>query len=239
MLTGPTQSGVPELYLAAVAKGAMPAANLTVAQRDAVFNGPSGTLEVYIGLNYQLKILTWDGNTKEVGSHWEDEDCGMLLNEEADGFCSKCKASSLGTVMTAIMGLITMLPTIQTNIQRSIASMDLNCQKGFAICFSGCFGFIGTMASLMSFSQGCYRNVPTELPSPLQDVKVEASLGPAFICIVLATFFKFFDIFFHLILPTPDECQKDSDKPASPSDVTSDLASDPAKEEGTEVTEAV
>jgi hypothetical protein len=32
--------------------------------------------------------------------------------------------------MSAVIGVITMLPTIQTDVQRMFARFDLNCQKG-------------------------------------------------------------------------------------------------------------
>ena len=59
-----------------------------------------------------------DGTTEETGTNWSDEACSDSRTDEGTSYCESCRDAALGTVMTAIMGLVTMLPTIQTNIQR-------------------------------------------------------------------------------------------------------------------------
>ena len=163
-------------------------------------------LVVSVGLN-GVAFHAWrtGEDTPRVNyTAWSDADCGSR-------YCESCRSTALASVTGAVMGCITMIPTMQTNCQRCFRFYDLNCQKGWAIGFSGLFGGASTLMALSAFAGACFRDIPDSFKAgqanPLvREVNGSVSYGPGpgLFCIVAATLMKVIDIFFHAILPTPE-----------------------------------
>lgn len=78
---------------------------------------------IYVGL--RMFVIECSGShcsDDQLTQHWSSADCS------AD-YCNYCEDSCDSTTTTAFMGLITMLPQLTTNLQRSTVAGDLNCQK--------------------------------------------------------------------------------------------------------------
>eukprot|EP00602_Paraphysomonas_sp_CaronLab_P003478 CAMPEP_0185024610 /NCGR_PEP_ID=MMETSP1103-20130426/7760_1 /TAXON_ID=36769 /ORGANISM="Paraphysomonas bandaiensis, Strain Caron Lab Isolate" /LENGTH=207 /DNA_ID=CAMNT_0027557627 /DNA_START=158 /DNA_END=781 /DNA_ORIENTATION=+ len=149
--------------------------------------GVSDNSEYFVGLKeVVIKVDGFD----EISSKWEDTSC-------PDSYCDDCKDACDSSITTAIMSLITCLPTLATDFQRSTVKGDLNCQKFMGI-FTGVVGTITTLAALSSYADGCYRNLPNDDGSGNE---LTWYLGPGFTCLLLATFLKPVDVLIHLLTP--------------------------------------
>lgn len=96
-----------------------------------------GTLTLYGGL--RIVSIDCDGFSCSADSVRYSNS-----NECEFDFCDDCADVASSTVTTAFMGMVTLLPQMSTDLQRSKASGDLNCQKTFGILT----GFIGLVSSL-------------------------------------------------------------------------------------------
>ncbi|KAJ1420043.1 hypothetical protein B484DRAFT_433636, partial [Ochromonadaceae sp. CCMP2298] len=110
----------------------------------------------------------------------------------------ECAQAASDIFPTLIMALITLVPQILTDLQRSTAAGDLHCMKSFGIFF-GLVGLVTTLGALSQFYSACYANFET-LSSTTWEYK---SLGPAFYLLLVATLLKIFDIAAHLLVPVP------------------------------------
>jgi len=149
------------------------------------------------------RVVEWssDGSCPEPGSGLDvGAASGPTPGPQAGDACRTCQESVGETVTFAIMGVITQIPTIATNMQRSTAFGDVNCQAtmGFVSSFFGCFSALMT---LRSFSMSCWRNLEPE--SSGSPITVEWQGGAAFWCLVAASVLKLWDAFSHLATPTP------------------------------------
>merc|ERR1712039_783699 len=115
--------------------------------------------------------------------------------------CNSCRKSAAETITFAIMGVITQIPQITTDLQRSTAFGDVNCQAtmGFLTSLWGCFS---ALMSLRSFAAGCWHQEPPHIRYIPIIFKFEP--GAAFICLVIASVLKLWDAFCHVIVSTPD-----------------------------------
>jgi hypothetical protein len=155
---------------------------------------PTDTVHIkqYVGL--RMVVVTCDGAScpeQETSFKWTDADC-------AEDFCDECLDATDGTITSAVVGLITMLPQITTNLQRSAPSGDLHCQKWMGMLTS-LLGCAGGIISLYSYQSGCYSN----LPSIINGHDVSYHLGPAYYCMLVATLLKPCDFFINLVIPVP------------------------------------
>lgn len=154
-----------------------------------------GPATLYIGPNAIYTKVTGPAseaaalNITDDTLKWSDIDC------DEDSFdpdqCDSCKSAASGTVATAIVGTITTIPAIQTDIQRSTRAGDLNCQKFMAL-FTGLAGGLSSMVTLLNYADGCW-NVSG----------FDTTMGPGFILQLIGTILKFVDIPFHMLLQTP------------------------------------
>lgn len=119
-----------------------------------------------------------------------------------DDVCSGCRNTAMASVTFAIMGVITQIPQITTDLQRSTLFGDVNCQATMGTVTSF-FGTYSTLASLGTFSQSCWSNFPTSPPWNPKETPMYWRPGNAFICLVIATILKLWDAFSHLLVPTP------------------------------------
>ena len=78
---------------------------------------------LYIGLS---SIAIFDGDKEIQSMKWSKIDCHTQKNVDA---CQTCKRSASAMKTTIIMGVVTQLPQILTDIQRSTFRGDANCQK--------------------------------------------------------------------------------------------------------------
>lgn len=161
-----------------------------------------GKLTIYAGL--RLVAYDCDGTNcpSEDSVRWSSADeCGF-------DFCDDCADVASATITTAFFGLISLLPQISTDLQRSKASGDLNCQKIFGIV-TDFIGLISSLAALSEYADGCYNNFPDSIDGSSVDVW----LGPGFICVLVANVLKLFDIFVHFVVPVPKDGAWDPDDP--------------------------
>jgi hypothetical protein len=154
-----------------------------------------GGSEVFVG----LKMIVLDkenGNTQSA--EWTDSQCDDFETAADDdsSFCTDCKTACDNSVATTITNLISSVPTIVTDIQRSTRKGDLNCQKNMAI-ITGLISFFSTIAALSSYANGCYRH----LPDTLFGRDVEYELGPGFVCLLTAALLKPIDIMINVLMP--------------------------------------
>lgn len=138
----------------------------------------------YIG---PAALIRETGN-KTTTQAWSDIDCSAAFDPDQ---CQDCSDAAQGTITTAVVGVVTTIPTIQTDFQRSTQRGDLNCQKFMAL-FTGLAGGLSSMATLLAFSQNCWR---------VSGYDTEP--GPGWTLQMIGTILKFLDIIFHLMLPTP------------------------------------
>lgn len=130
---------------------------------------------------------------------------GLTMNETVftGEACRSCGATAMASVTFAIMGAITQIPQMTTDLQRSTTFGDVNCQATMGAVTSF-FGTYSTLASLATFSQSCYRNFPAKMVSQEGlELDYEWSLGLGYYCIVVATVLKLWDAFSHVFVPTP------------------------------------
>mmetsp|Transcript_10104 Transcript_10104/g.16601 ORF Transcript_10104/g.16601 Transcript_10104/m.16601 type:complete len:304 (-) Transcript_10104:528-1439(-) len=158
--------------------------------------GLSGTIDYYAGLS----VVVYEGcetgaNCPPHTQSWDDVTCNNWIET-----CDECKDAATGSISTLILALITQLPQITTDIQRSAAAGDLHCQKAFGI-ITGIIGTLTTLAALNTFADVCYRDFSVDV----EGVKLEKSVGPAFYLLLFATLLKIFDVIIHFIVPTPEQ----------------------------------
>jgi hypothetical protein len=156
--------------------------------------------KIWIGLN--LVVVEASGTTNDFG--WNSDTCDTLELYD-DNFCGGCKTSCLESVTMVITNLITTFPSIKGNISRSTRAGDRNCEKIFSV-ITGIIGMITTLVALSVYTDVCGRNLPNNVLG--QDVEYE--LGPGFVCLLLATLLKPFDILGNLLMPViPEEESKE------------------------------
>lgn len=182
--------------------------NQTVMNANWLYGYIGDDVRFYLGLNRVVTTCTGDTcpfDTK--GYDFSDIDCQIDA-------CKDCKDTSSGIVAGAVLSFLTMVPQMSTNLQRSQARGDLNCQKVFGVLTS-LLGAITSLITLDSFTTGCY----DKFPNTYNGTDISYYYGPSFFCLLFATIFKFFDCFFNAILPVPakggwgeDEMDEDLNK---------------------------
>jgi hypothetical protein len=157
--------------------------------------GESDNIKYFVG----LEKIVYRANGDTVGVKWGSTDC-------VDDYCKDCKSACAASVSFAIINLITSFPTLMTDLQRSTAKGDLNCQK-FMGMLTAFIGFVTNLSSLSTYANSCYRNLPSD--DPFGD-PITFYLGPGFVCILIATMLKPIDFFVHLL--TPVSAREDEEK---------------------------
>lgn len=157
-------------------------------------------IDVYCGLRYVS--LECDGSqcpdSLRDTISWDDlEDKGFCTTE----FCADCQSVVSKTITSAVLSLLTMLPQITTNLQRSKPDGDLHCQKAMGFLTS-ILGTVGTIITMVNYVNVCYSEVPTSGEN--EATGVHWMLGPSFWCTLVATFLKIGDAVVNLIVPVPE-----------------------------------
>jgi hypothetical protein len=165
--------------------------------------GKSDDSEYFVGL-YEIIVKT--KGYGEVELQWSDGDC-------PNSYCEDCQDACNSSISSVIIALITCIPTIQTDLQRSTVKGDLNCQKIMGM-FTGLMGTISTLIALSAYADGCYRNLPDNDGA---GNNIVWELGPGFSCLLVATLLKPIDFLIHLLMPVekPAEESEDLTKSAS------------------------
>lgn len=150
--------------------------------------------KLYVGLRY-VKVACEGSECDPAATSfsWSAADCNA-------SYCESCRNAADNTIITAFTGLITMLPQISTNIQRSKPEGDLHCQKIMGM-FTSLAGALSTFGAIFSYSSGCYVNLPHELYG---DSSIHWSLGRAFFCCLVASILKILDLLINAIVPVPE-----------------------------------
>jgi len=113
-------------------------------------------------------------------------------------FCDDCKNASSDSIPTAVMGVVTYLPQVLTDIQRSTPEGDINCQKFLGI-LTGIIGFVTTISAISTYTDACQNGLEDHTTG------IQWVLGPGLAFLFLSAAIKPFDVIFHCILPTPLE----------------------------------
>jgi len=150
--------------------------------------------------------MKWDDDAACTGKNAHGNEQSLLSMAErarVSALCQDCKDNTY-SLTTLVLAVVTYLPTIGTNLQRTTRFGDVNCQKTMGVV-SNIFGFITSFSSLMSFHSACYANLPSELETSHGTFPIDWSLGPGWICLCIAVCIKILDGCVHLIVPTPSQ----------------------------------
>lgn len=152
------------------------------------------------------RVIRWSESTscmseaklkRKVKSIWE-----FLGSDSFDGkVCHLCRDTASASVGFVIMGVITQIPQMTTDLQRATRFGDVNCQASMG-AITSFFGTYSTLASLYTFSQFCWKSFPAKAQW-LLPYSYSWKPGPALICLVIATLLKLWDAFSHVLVPTP------------------------------------
>lgn len=130
---------------------------------------------------------------------WDEHDCIY-------DYCHECKDACSSTYNAVIVSLVTSVPQLLTDIQRSTRRGDLNCQKVMGVV-TGIIGTLSSLSSLSLYADGCLNNLPTANAS---GDKISYTFGAGFACLLLATLLKPFDVLVHLVTPVVRENEMDA-----------------------------
>lgn len=154
-----------------------------------------------------------DGNVYKQHVLWRDSDAcqlydssvknavesvGQNLKKMSDA-CEDC-ADAMFTNFALVMGILTQIPTITTNLQRSTPFGDLNCQASWGT-ITCAFGTLTSLIALLAFTQACY----VKLPDKINNTTMTWRLGYPYLCLILGTSIKIPDGICHLLLSTPEK----------------------------------
>lgn len=155
-------------------------------------------------LNSSRFEVTADQLVFERFTAWDDDDGCPAQGHGLDMFtpeqCAQCRDSAMSTATFALTGVISAIPQMMTDLQRATTFGDTNCQATMGRATS-IFGFLSGLMSLRSFLSGCWKNLPSNYRL-LQQEEFGWRLGPALVCLGLATMLKAPDAIMHCLLPS-------------------------------------
>eukprot|EP00913_Durusdinium_trenchii_P008544 g8023.t1 len=123
--------------------------------------------------------------------------------EASQEMCQSCLDSAASTISFAVMGAITQIPQMTTDLQRATRFGDVNCQATMG-AITSFWGTYSGISSLASFSYQCWRRFPRYVRERNGVLDFSWSMGPGFLCMLIATILKLWDAMAHFILPTPN-----------------------------------
>eukprot|EP00055_Hartaetosiga_balthica_P006023 m.18502 g.18502 ORF g.18502 m.18502 type:complete len:281 (-) comp4968_c0_seq2:194-1036(-) len=225
MLIATLVSVVSLIFLIAAAVSLSPNRSSTKATHWSISNLRNNETDAHLATLYiGLDAIVIESNIPQIEASiggvykWSGIDCFF-----SESVCNDCKNAAKNTAVPVILAILTQIPQILTDVQRSTAVGDLNCQKMFGIV-TGLLGFLTTLASLNIFSLGCVRGLPStiaiNIPSfqPITAVN-NAMFGPGLALITVATLLKLFDVLLHVLLPTPSYKRQELYKEAKPGEL--------------------
>lgn len=132
--------------------------------------------------------------------------------------CQSCADSSSGLITTLVMSVISVLPTITTDVLRMYPNYDVNCQKFFGTIIST-ISMLLSILTYYKYTNECFSVfyegvVPYYLnqtvatgeffdDEPIVETYFGWTAGPGVICMFVATGLKIIDIIAMLMVPTP------------------------------------
>jgi len=187
-------------------------------------------VDIYIGVASRIDDLKCDARCSQVeqaiaqrwgveGSaedlsreiRWDDVSaCTRGDDPEILQLCDDCRNNLLST-STLVLAILTQLPTMATDLQRTTLFGDVNCQKSMGVVTNLC-SLVSSMMSLLAFRAACYQRLPTDIDG---QVAVQWSVGLGFKCLVGATLIKIVDALCHVAVPTPSARWEKPDKKLS------------------------
>lgn len=130
--------------------------------------------------------------------------------------CNKCNENSLNFCISAILAVVSIIPTFFTDILRMFSGYDVNCQKSFGVLFSACSILLclNTMFTWKFFcGDNFYKNeiyldvdgnrVPSDDPSREFTIDYEYTWGWGMMTMIIASSFKFLQVVTHCCVQTP------------------------------------
>jgi hypothetical protein len=184
-----------------------------------IFNISSAELFATVTMDVGLSAVAFS-NPLTVGEqvYSFDEFCDQTelasryLDEDQ---CSSCEDVSGGLITTLIISLITILPTIFTDVLRMYPNYDLNCQKFVGSTIST-FSLIMSLSTYLGYNNQCFESfydgtIFFDADSNVVNNESQAAFlanfdweaGNGLICIFVATFIKVVDILANVLVPTP------------------------------------
>jgi len=148
----------------------------------------------------QLSIMGFEAigeNRFSRATRWSDGPSCMpsLDNSQLQLSCKQCR-NSLLPKNSLITSLITHLPSLTTNCQRSTRFGDVNCQSTMGVV-SNCLALITGLTSLLAFRANCYSEMASKVPD------LTWQLGFGFRALICATLMKAVDMLCHAVVPAP------------------------------------
>jgi hypothetical protein len=157
--------------------------------------GYTSEFEFYVGL-YEIIVIA--PRFGEVSFSWKYYE---------HGYYADCKDACNVSIYSVIFALITCIPTILTDLQRSTVKGDFNCQKVMGVV-TGLMGTISTLLALSFYADGCYSNLPF---NDAAGEEIAWELGPGFVCLLVATLLKLINLFIHLLMPVEQRDDEGND----------------------------
>jgi len=170
-------------------------------------------LKVNMDLGIKALAVTTYNKTSMVEEErvaaWSDDVCGHSVSAEMETACDKCEEQLSSTTSFIFLSIVTQIPQLTTDLQRTTAFGDVNCQKTFGT-ITGIFGALSGMATMVSFANACWNDLPTTLVlnntyTDYQAIPVPITWegGTGWTLMLIAVMLKIFDVFCHFIVPTP------------------------------------
>ncbi|KAK3252709.1 hypothetical protein CYMTET_38007 [Cymbomonas tetramitiformis] len=168
------------------------------------------SIHFYCGLNNLVIEVEDNGVQDTTSKSWSAADCEEGKSCEA---FDDCKETATATVLTAVMNVVTKIPSLVTLIKRMPRTGDNNCGKFMSI-FTGFLGIISLSVALGDFHVYCYKSLLDEdsfdiIHTNDDGVSVnltgdpEYQLGPGFICMCLALVFDVPALIVNILVPCP------------------------------------
>merc|ERR1712241_889747 len=147
------------------------------------------------GNGVYTRVIRWSDRSSCPKEEVADKFLNLAEKVKVEEWCKSCRTSAAETVTFALMAVITQVPQMTTDLQRTTVFGDVNCQStmGFLSSVMGCFS---ALMALRSFGVTCYRGLPLEGMSDWHP-------GMAYLCLWVASFLKLWDAFSPLAVPTP------------------------------------
>ncbi|KAL7552354.1 hypothetical protein ACHAWF_015593 [Thalassiosira exigua] len=154
------------------------------------------------------------------------------FNPDAEKNYGACQSHSSGLVSSVIIGMIFLVPTINTDVTRSFKNYDVNCQKFFGGIVGGISACM-SLFTLLSYKQNCFAafyegitpfvvpeasmymstlienhpevaaTIMAEFPEDGIQVEMKWGPGPGLICTYIALALKCVDIVVNFLIPAP------------------------------------
>lgn len=126
---------------------------------------------------------------------------------------NQCKHAAIDEIFTAILGVVTIVPSLTTLFTRAHAEYDTGCNKFIGV-LAGIGGGIMSYTSLQTFVSECFRELPTKFvdDNGVTTGSGNKNYGPGFVCECLLVIISVTCGIVHLLMPV---APKSDDKKAS------------------------